>query len=379
VLPFLIYLNTLVYIPHYVFIITILYAVYKKSRFTKADFSNYLLFTIIIIVFLSTINFAAHYLLGYHREELIPYTFLMIGSYLIAISLSPGDLKVLIYITLVECFIGYVEFLLGVKTFFTGIENYSEVDSSTGLLYFRSVYGLSNNSSALADKIFLAYLLSYWLGLKGKKILVVRLIFLGGIVIAFNRTSMLAIAFFHVIQYAPVIFKSFAQFLRLRINKRLFYSLLAGVSLFVVGLYLALVNLDVLVDQLTRKTQTVELSGRDVIWGEFFAFIKEHLLLGNGSFKYYVGYGGGLAHAHNSFIQVLATHGIIIFVFHILLIILNLNRSNLIYVASLVVFSTTQYGIFWGISLTDIVLMVFLLSRTSSVLTIGRPATVLNE
>jgi hypothetical protein len=288
----------------------------------------------------------------------------MFGTYLIALSLSPDNLKVLVYFTLFECLIGYLEFAMGVKTFFTGIETYSEIDGDSGLLYFRSVYGLSNNSSAFTDKIFLAYLLTYWIDLKGKKVIGLRLLFLGGILIGFNRTCMVSIAFFHAAQFSPTIFKAVVQAFRLRMRKALFYYLSTGILLIGLIFYVVIVNADVVINQLTRKTQTIELSGRDEIWAKFFQFIGDHLILGNGSFKYVVDYHHTYAHAHNSFLEVMATHGLIIFIFHIVLILLNIKKSNFIYVMTLLVFSVAQYGIFWGISITDIIFMVFLLSRT---------------
>lgn len=287
----------------------------------------------------------------------------MVGSYLIAITLKPKDLKILIGLVVIECFFGYIEFVLGIKTFFTGIESYAIVEGDTQLLYFRSVYGLSNNSSAFADKLFLAYLLIYWLNLKGMKTLVLKLFLLGGILISFNRTSMLAIVIFHILQYAALYYRSFTQLLSLKLNKRLFYASLAGVLLLLGGLYFAAVNFDIIVEQLTRRTNSVELSGREIIWGKFIAFIRERPLLGNGSFKYTVDYGGIIAHAHNSFLQILATHGLFIFLIHILMIALNLRRTNFIYVMSILAFSITQYGIFWGISLIDIIFILFLLPK----------------
>ena len=57
---------------------------------------------------------------------------------------------------------------------------------------------------------------------------------------------------------------------------------------------------------------------------------------------------------------MVANNGIIISIFYFLLIIKNINRSNLIPVAALLVYSTAQYGVFWGISLMDIILFYFL-------------------
>jgi hypothetical protein len=368
VLPFLIYIATLVHVPHFVFFIAIVYVPLKKSIFRSSDFSNWVFVFILLIIIFSIANFIAHTFVAKKHEDLdiIPYTILMMGSYLIAISLEKKDLKFIVYLVCIECFFGYIQFVLGIKTFFSGIDTNSEIHDNS-LLYYRSVFGLSDNSSSFAVKVLLAYLLIYYIGWKGREATILKILLLGGLLVSFNRTSFVAVFLFHGIQFAQLLFKSAQQILSLRVTKVVFFSLVICFFAIAIGIYLVFINYEVILLQLTRSTGEIELTGREQTWMRYANYIQDHLLLGNGSHKYLIYYDGSdkSYHAHNSFLQVFATHGIIIFSLHILLILFNINRRNFIFVIVLVFYSITQYGIFWGISLTDIIFILFLLNKSN--------------
>jgi len=111
-----------------------------------------------------------------------------------------------------------------------------------------------------------------------------------------------------------------------------------------------------LISQLTRNTGKIELTGREYLWADFYLFIQDHLVYGNNSVKLWLdGY-----HAHNSYIEVIATNGIFISLLYFVLIYRNIRKSNWVYVIPIMVFSLTQYGFFWGISLMDILFYVIL-------------------
>lgn len=361
-LPYLIYLPTLIYVPHAVFLFAIVFAIVRKRNIKRKHLFNSLSLTILVITLLSAINFAFHLDANKASFELIPYALLMVGSYIIAIRLTNNDLRIIIYLILLETIIAFAEFILGVKTFFPG----SEIDNTikdSALLYFRSVYGLSDNSSSFAIKILLAYLLIHYLEWEGVKANLIKIIFLVGLVISFNRTSIVAVVIFHALQYGGFLWKSWQQlFIQFRISKRLASFLILGFLLIITIVYLIWVNYDMVFEQLTRRTQHFEITGRDVVWSKYLEFISSNILFGNGSHKYFVEYlDGGQYHAHNSYLQVLASNGLIIFTFYISMILLRIRRNNLVFVVPLLIYSLAQYGIFWGISLTDILLLLFLL------------------
>jgi O-antigen ligase len=113
---------------------------------------------------------------------------------------------------------------------------------------------------------------------------------------------------------------------------------------------------ETIINQFTRNTQKVDLSGREKIWAQYIDQILSNPWFGNASHKVWFKY-----HAHNSFLQLIATNGIIISIFYFGFIVTHARRNNLIYLAVMMVYSFFQYGIFWGISIIDIVFYVFLL------------------
>jgi O-antigen ligase len=126
--------------------------------------------------------------------------------------------------------------------------------------------------------------------------------------------------------------------------------------------FIIISNLDLLINQFTRGYGHVELTGRDIIWGIYSDYIKNHFLLGNNSQKYFINMDGNTYHAHNSYLQLLATNGFIISLFYFILIIINIKKNNFPYIFPVLLFALTQYVIFWGISLEDVFFLYFLLS-----------------
>jgi len=121
---------------------------------------------------------------------------------------------------------------------------------------------------------------------------------------------------------------------------------------------------DTILFQFARGNDSVDVSGRDEIWGLMFRFIKEHPLFGNGSIHYKVYYSGGsIIHAHNSFIQLLADHGVIISSIFLLLVLSKIKKGNIIYVFSIFLTSMAQYTIFWGYSVIDVFFYALLCNK----------------
>jgi len=114
-------------------------------------------------------------------------------------------------------------------------------------------------------------------------------------------------------------------------------------------------------DQFTRGTKKIELAGRPDIWARYFKFIESNKYFGNYSQKLEVNLNMNdqKQHSHNSFIQVAANHGLIIASLFLILLFGNITRRNYIYIIALAIYSLAQYGIFWGFSITDIVLFIF--------------------
>lgn len=363
-LAILLYIATLAYVPHWSFSIILLFALSKKEKFSINDISNVQFVLIILILILSTLNFII-YKFSVNTTEVIPYTILMLASYLIANRISSRELRILVYLVALECFVGYAEFALGVKTFFSQLEDNVQ-NSDSALIYYRSVFGLSDNSSTFAVKVLLAYLLIYFLDLKGRFTLILKVILLCGLFVTFNRTAMGVVVIFHILRFVRTSHQLIAQMLRLKSNRTVLHRFVLSSIVLLVLVFLAVNNLDEIVVQVTRRTQTIEITGRDWIWRGFIDFIQTHWLVGNGSTKFFIVNSGSIYHAHNSFLQTFASQGLIIGSLFILLIVCSLNSSNMLYVLCLVIYSMFQYGIFWGISLLDIIFLLFLRYRGQS-------------
>jgi O-antigen ligase len=120
--------------------------------------------------------------------------------------------------------------------------------------------------------------------------------------------------------------------------------------------------------KLIGSTNGINTSGRTLIWANFLQFIEQNLWFGNGSDKLYFkeidheNKKFKLVHAHNSYLEFLATHGLILSGFFGFILLCLWRRKNSIFIVSILFFSIFQYGIFWGFSLLDLVFTSFLIS-----------------
>ncbi len=313
------------------------------------------LIIVILIVLLALINRAIHPFQTATISNLFPFILLLPLTYLIAIKLNRTDLKVLIILIFIEGIVVMAEYAAGVSTFFTGLGNYMEFDTGE-LLYFKRPLGLSENSSNIAGKLILGLILIDFVNWKNTWSRVMQLVMIVALFLTFNRTAFVVLAAYFAMRYLPGFLS-----MRWKIYKVVFVSTL-GMVMFGLAVYWFALNFEEVYVQLTRNQGKIELAGRELIWVEFASFIKENWFFGNGSYKLMLPYHQKLAHSHNSFLQVLATHGLIITMAYLYLIVRNLTKRNLVFVVAICLYSMAQYGIFWGISLMDIIFFMFLIS-----------------
>jgi O-antigen ligase len=284
-------------------------------------------------------------------------------SLVIGALLHPKDFKWLIYLLAFEGLVGITEFIIGVNTFFD-LES-KQVFSLSNLMYDRRVMGLSDGVNNYGIKLFVgSLLLERYKELFSNKIYkILKMIFIGSILLGFSRTVVLAYLVFQIIIF-------YAEFRKLYmignhsfsvVLKRFKYFFLS-ITLLSIGVYFTYYYLDNIILQVTRGRGHIELSGRDLIWEEALSFIKEHIFWGNGSFKYRMNIFGKTMHAHNSFLQILANHGLFLGLYFIFFIVLNIRKNEWIYVIPIFILSYAQYGVFWGVSLLDIVLFSFIVN-----------------
>ena len=356
-LGFLIFIPTLVYIPHYAYLLCIPYLIWhyysnKENKLLKDHLLSNKIDLIIIgaIIFYGLLNNLLHY--SNTPEGLmskIPFYTLIILVFFIAKNLKKQDLRILIYLTIFEVGVAFCEMLFGVNTFFSSLELYRKIEDFSQLYYIRPL-GLSANSSVIALKIFVSILLVKRSNFNAKQLFFVQSILIFGALITFNRTVLICIILYYSIQFITHLVKQ-----KYNLKKGLIFIVFVLIIGLAITSFLTLKS-ESLWLQFTRGTGQIEFTGRDLIWENYKMFITENPLFGNGSYKFRI----EGKHAHNSFLQVIATHGFLFILGYIILIYKNLKTSNIITISVILIYSTMQYGVFWGISLLDILLFFFL-------------------
>jgi len=115
-------------------------------------------------------------------------------------------------------------------------------------------------------------------------------------------------------------------------------------------------------------TNRINTSGRKLIWLNYVDFLNRHPWTGNSSNKLMFRALNPktreveLIHAHNSFFVFFGTHGFILGMFYILILIVWWKRKNFAVLLTIIAYSLLQYGIFWGFSLIDIVFISMLIA-----------------
>ena len=128
----------------------------------------------------------------------------------------------------------------------------------------------------------------------------------------------------------------------------------------IVVYFLILFLLPLIIEQFFRGNNdtTTAMTSRDIIWREFLDFFCDNPITGNGSVKMRSSAG---QHAHNSYIWVLASNGIIIALLYYYYTIRFVNRYNFIPILSILLTSITQSTIYWGLSNADVFLFILIL------------------
>ncbi|WP_436872829.1 O-antigen ligase family protein [Acinetobacter haemolyticus] len=269
----------------------------------------------------------------------VPFIFLVLISLILGKFLTLKDLRVIQFLIILEIFIGVLEYISGVPTFFKNITAVTELADSD-ILYQKKVFGVSANSSALAAKVVYLATISFMTD-NLRKVdnntidKIIGLIVIIGLFITFNRTAILAV------------FLSFLFFYGRNIRNL--------IVIFLPLITIILFKWEEIYEQLTRGKNTVDYSGRDQIFSYFYNFWIDNPLLGNRGAKLWWDSYGSVWHAHNSYLEFLASNGIIVFLFFIIGWLL-IFRKALVIAFPVLIYSLSQYGFLWGLSFYDVVL-----------------------
>ncbi|SJM89826.1 membrane hypothetical protein [Crenothrix polyspora] len=223
-----------------------------------------------------------------------------------------------------------------------------------GIVYYNRVFGLSVNSSAYAFKVLVGFviLMAIKSQLSRRVLLLCIAILLVGFVTSFNRTAIVAAGIGFLMFYCN--------------NWRV---LLAS---FTSGCVVCVYYLSSLIDNFNRGKDGVDLSGRDYIFNEFLTLFMQRPFLGNATRKVWLQIDGNLYHAHNSYLEFMASNGIFISLLFFTGYYLLILRGRLLIALPLLVYSVFQYGLLWGLVFHDVVffgLMFYLLKSEYGVQT----------
>jgi hypothetical protein len=360
-LGFLLWIPTLQSIPQAVFgaaLICALLRLPKASRIPAID-----VIFLCLIMAASSLNYI--YGMGAAPDGSVdrsPYFVAYIATYLIARVVTRTDLRVAVYLIAMEALFVYLEFALRVNTIFTFNPEYRHL--SIAALYFTRPFGLSDASSVIGYKLFMALLLLDFTEISGRKRHLLQFILLPAFILVFNRTALVAYViylacrwFIDRIQHGPKL-------------RDIAVGLIGGSALYYTYARVS----DIIWSQFNRGKGSLDLSYRDVIWSNFLDFYQKVPLLGNGSSKYYAYLPdyGTFEHAHNSYLELLVSNGIVISAIYLIWFILRTKRDRIIYILPILIYSFSQYGFFWGISFVDVLFLSIAIFDLSAVK--SRPA-----
>lgn len=394
ILALLIYLPTCAFVPLNLYLLLIVIVILINKNFIIQFFLDLKNFKILDKNFLWFSLFAVFALilrlLDYSNwesiKEFYSFAYLFPFTYLIAKTISNKEriLDYFVYFIALECIFAFIEYAIGSSTIFPSLKLYREFENYD-LLYYTRVFGLNPNSSGLAIKLIFGLLILDIRNFKLNQKIIFSSLFIATSVIAFGRIALIVIVFYHLLKLFDVLFVSkrfnykefipfFVFILSISINptwtKKQFTRNNATVNTGRVnnvdemGNHIELTpeELFILTDKL--GIGKIDMSGRNEIWNSFFKYWYKHPHFGNMGNKFYI----GKYHAHNSFLELLTSFGIYLFIGMMMMIILNLNKSNYVYIFTIALLAFGQYLIFWGISLFDILFyyMLFFIKKNES-------------
>lgn len=352
----LLVLPSFAFVPLYVYLLLVPLMI---TRETKLDFNFYVIVLIILLCVINQLFNLIVLMRDFAYADIIPYTIFMIISYLFGKNVDIRVFHFVLIFISIEIFVGVLEYIAEVKTFFPSLAKNIVGEAPfgyKGLFYYKRVAGLSGNSSTFAYKIFVGFLLLHFLRLKGRKYLIYTAIFTTGLVITFTRSVILATLVFFALANMHYVSSFFKDLFSKKI-KLLYIFLALGL---ITAILATLSSWEDLYYQLNRGMEDADLSQRDVVLSQYFDFLGENPIFGNGSYKLWMNINGELFHGHNSFLQTFATHGVIIGSVFVHLVFRNMNRYNYYYIIPILILSMFQYLIFWGVSFMDLIFFFFL-------------------
>lgn len=326
----------------------------KKINYRLINIEEFLF---VLMIFISILEFVVGYKYAKIDNSVsvmgnfIPYALMIICTIYFSQSLNDSVMYTVFYILILELLVGIGEFIIGIPYIFE--PKVSEVDTefgTTSLLYFNRVFGLSASVSVFAQKSMVALILLFYLSFRKRARVFYCMIIICSFIVSFNRTAILSSLFF-----------LFAILLKY-INWKYMVLILLVIT------YVMYINFDILLLQFFRGKSDIDLSGRDLIFPYYIQFITDNTLFGNFGHKLWFSYSSAkVYHAHNSYLQTLASLGLLPCILLVVYILRSIKKNFgiLFFIFPIMIYSLFQFGVFWGVSFLDIIFF-YLLSRERS-------------
>lgn len=318
--------------------------------------------------------------------------------------------RVFIAFVLFQTVIGFVEYLLNTRSIFLPLTKETTILSKE-LLYDSRVFGFGVNSTGFALEVLLAFMFLLAASFKRQIYWIVFIVLFVGLLLSFGRAVVLMAVLYFVLTLLQLVLNH-RKDLKNAIKKTMFIDFSIS-TIVVLAVFFSpwmqdnmnrggkQENLDYnqfayswdtipltcaqqhafpllepqqldTTSPLTRNflqfTKKINTSGRKLIWMNYVNILNRHLLTGNASNKLQFRAINPktreveIIHAHNSYLMLFGTHGLILGGFYIVLLFVWWKRRNFVPLLVILAYSFLQYGIFWGLSITDIVFMAFILS-----------------
>jgi len=424
IFAFMLFFSTLYKIPNYIFIIIFIYGYFIygvkiKDLINNIGKTNFYLLTIIYLLIFINFYFFIPRNIEFIDKKIIPFLSVYPIVIMIAYWINKRILKYLLYLLSLHAVFVILEKILGINTVFVFHEEFRNNLWNVSL-YSSRPFGLSSGINScglilLSGLVILVYLKNEF----SRNIFTfLLLLFLTAIDINFSRSVVIAVAFFlfFAIIYKKISLKYIflvpaffiflyyfyfniidiyhSWFLDISIIKLLAKSIVflsfGFIYMILLSLFfefiLRILNLKRLIiiiliifvgnivgknivgknivgkNIVGRNVKDV-MSYRDIIYKQAIKDIKENPIRGNFSRKDYVYLKAydRYEHMHNSFLVMITSEGIVIFLLVLYFIYRNINSENWLFVLTILITGLFQYSFFWGMSYLDIILMYFLL------------------
>ncbi|MDG0817343.1 O-antigen ligase family protein [Bdellovibrio svalbardensis] len=308
-----------------------------------------------------------------------PFYIMYIFTFIAALQLNKNDLRFFLWLVCGECLLAIVQFLLGINSFFFQDPNFRSMLWEINL-YSGRVIGLSDGIPSMGYKLFVGIILISFLKHKensAKQNLLGAALLMTVLLLNFHRSSILGTILFLIlfsvnnkskmwIRPTLVSLASYVGLLLLR-------PLIGPWIISQIGPLGPIESIQHGNNVLVAHSM-YSVAYRDEIFSNATNFIKDNLLFGNHSVKYssYIQSQELVQHAHNSFLQIFATSGVVIGLMYLFFIGIGFKLKRYTLLLPFLVISMTQYGIFWGISFLDIFFLAFVYSDVLDTNSSGR-------